>query len=169
MLDTALAMMQSTVSGYMNGNEPLTPRGNAASSGNRLSRQYRAADADVCVAINEPHQLAGLLKTLGLPPDAAAQGPMASDALVEDVANRIAGWTAVDLDRALNEAGVPCAPVQTLDVALDVAKAADPAFVQQTATAPGLRFLGLPFSIDGDRGALTSGPVSGPPQGFENR
>ncbi|HTJ99663.1 MAG TPA: CoA transferase [Bordetella sp.] len=160
MLDTALAMMQSTVTGYLNGKESLAPRGNAASSGNLLSRAYKAIDGEVCLAVNEPHQLRGLLATLRIDADEATPGLMTSQALLDEVSQRIATWPTADLDRALNSAGVPCAPVQGLDAALHAARQADPAIVQSVPGGSGRHYLGLPFSMDGDRGTLAREPAT---------
>jgi crotonobetainyl-CoA:carnitine CoA-transferase CaiB-like acyl-CoA transferase len=156
MLDTALAMMQSTVSGYLNGDESLAPRGNAASSGNQLSRAYETLDGAVCVAVNEPHQLTALWGALGI------TGDQRSDdvALLDEVAQRIRARRTLDLDRSLNKAGVPCAPVQGLDAALQSSTLADPAFVQKAGDHRALRFVSLPFSINGDRGEVRTAPAA---------
>ena len=59
---------------------------------------------------------------------------------------------------ALNEAGVPCARVQTLDQGLEAALAADPGLVQAVGSHPSLRVMGLPFRLCGRRGETTSLP-----------
>ncbi|WP_076879710.1 CaiB/BaiF CoA transferase family protein [Bordetella sp. H567] len=151
MLDTALAMMHSTASGFMNGRESLAPRGNVASSGALLSRSYATLDGQVCIAVNEPHQLSGLLRTLGIE-------EAAPEKLLSQVQERIATKRKADLDLALNTAGVPCSPVQGLDVALATAREADADFVQQRKEGSGRTYMTLPFSIDGERGAIVQEP-----------
>lgn len=165
MLDSALALMQSTVSSHLNGEVSLAPRGNAASGGHFLSRGYAARDGELCVAIGEQHQLRGFLRTLGMPPDAAEPENAAPEALVQEVSRRIAEWTVSDLDEAMNAAGVPCAPVQGLDAAFEAARQADPGIELSMQGGSALRYLGLPFSIDGKRGVLTREPQPIDPDG----
>ncbi len=155
MLDTALALMQSTVTGHLNGRESLEGRGNRASSGNPLSRCYDAADGRVCIAINEPQQRRGLLAVLRLDPSAADRD---AEPLLAVVQTMVRGWKAAELDAALNEAGVPCARVQTLDQGLEAALAADPGLVQAVGSHPSLRVMGLPFRLCGRRGETASLP-----------
>ncbi len=156
MLDTALAMMQSTVSGHLNGQESLAARGNAASSGNPLSKVYEALDGLVCIAINEPHQLRSLMSELGIPPDLADSKKR--NELLSRVEMCIRQRTVADTDYSLNTVGVPCAPVQGLDAALGIAVEADAGYVKKMGGSHSLQVLGLPFNIDGSRGATPVAP-----------
>ncbi|WP_296561162.1 CoA transferase [Pigmentiphaga sp.] len=160
MLDSALALMHSTVAGHLNGTESLEGRGNAASSGNPLSRCYDAADGRVCIAVNEPHQRRALLAALGL----AALSGLDDHALSGHVQAAIRQRSVPDLDASLNTAGAPCAPVQGLDRAVAAACAADPGFVRSPPGAPAMRIVGLPFRLDGSRGALTQAPGAPAPR-----
>jgi crotonobetainyl-CoA:carnitine CoA-transferase CaiB-like acyl-CoA transferase len=158
MLDTALAMMQSTVSGVLNGAETLRPRGNAASSGNLLSRDYPTQDGMVCIAVNEPHQLRALLSSLGIAVGQQGTPTVDSDLLVQ-VASRVARYTSNDLDGLLNRAGVPCAPVQGLDEAIGTAATADPKLIQKGCSGD-LRYMMLPFRLNDDRGVVELDPAA---------
>jgi crotonobetainyl-CoA:carnitine CoA-transferase CaiB-like acyl-CoA transferase len=60
-----------------------------------------------------------------------------------------------ELTRALQQAGVPCGPVNTVDVALADAQTEALGIVQQLPDGP--RTVALPLSFDGRRP-----PVSGP-------
>lgn len=159
MLDSALALMHSTVAGHLNGTESLEGRGNAASSGNPLSRCYDAADGRVCIAVNEPHQRRALLAALGL----AALSGLDDHALSGHVQAAIRQRSVPDLDASLNTAGAPCAPVQGLTARSRRRAPPTPASSVRPG-APAMRIVGLPFRLDGSRGALTQAPGAPAPR-----
>lgn len=165
MLDSALALMQSTVSGHLNGEESLTGRGNAASSGNALSQCYETADGRICIAVNEPHQRRALLQVLGVhEPDSSARST--DTALVTSVIAKVKSRASAELAAALNRAGVPSSPVQSLDAAVAQALEADPDFARPMPGDLSLRCVGLPFRLNGSRGRLESGVEPHPDMGI---
>ena len=115
MLEVAFALMQSTVSGVLNGAESLEPRGNHASSGSFFSRTYVCATGALAVAVNEPHQTETLLTWAQIGADLAAAQALAG------LSDKFSRMEADLASQQLNRLGVPCAVVQRLDAALAAA------------------------------------------------
>jgi crotonobetainyl-CoA:carnitine CoA-transferase CaiB-like acyl-CoA transferase len=170
MLDASIVAMASVVSGHRNGGTPPKAAGNTAASGSPASGIFPTSDGLLGLAANQEHQVARLLRVLGIPQvlederfaelearkrHAAQFGALLIDALARRSA---AEWEAL-----LAQAHVPAARVRTLPEVLDEPHIATRGVEQQLTdplTGQAASFPSIGFKWNGQ--AL--GPRSFPPR-----
>ncbi|MFL4471101.1 CaiB/BaiF CoA transferase family protein [Tateyamaria armeniaca] len=151
MLETAFALMSSTITDYqLTGTEPQ-PRGNAANSRSPSSGTFPCAEGHLSLGVNEDPQFRALAVAIGrsnwlsdprfATPAARAQNKRA---LADDLTALLLTKTAQVWEDVLLEAGVPCARLRSLAQALELPAATDRAF----ATRGPSGFVGLPFKTE---------------------
>ncbi|SHH90693.1 CaiB/BaiF CoA transferase family protein [Marivita hallyeonensis] len=151
MLETAFALMSSTITDYrLTGTEPQ-PRGNAANSRSPSSGTFPCQDGHLSLGVNEEPQFRALAVAIGRSDwlrDPRFAAPEERDknrsALVEDLTAVLRTKTAHAWEEILLAAGVPCARLRSLAEALDLPPAKDRAF----ATRGPAGFVGLPFRTE---------------------
>lgn len=152
MLETAFALMSSTITDYrLTGTEPK-PRGNGANSRAPSSGTFACQEGQISLGVNEEAQFRALAAAVGRTEwlsDVRFATPRARDvhrdALGAALATVLRTRTATEWEGVLQAAGVPCARLRTLPQALDL-----PAAQQRNyATRGPAGFSGLPFMLDG--------------------
>jgi crotonobetainyl-CoA:carnitine CoA-transferase CaiB-like acyl-CoA transferase len=131
-------------------------------------KAYRAADGWIVIAAGNDNLFQRLCKALGTLPWLEDQRFRTNDARVVHrvelnrlLGDIVAGSTVAEIQALLDRAGVPVAPVLSLDQVLE-----DPQFAALGMLQPvedgGRPLIGLPLSFDGERPALTrSSPTLG--------
>lgn len=161
MLETAFALMSSTITDLqLTGNVPQ-PRGNAANSRSPSSGVFPCADGQISLGVNEQAQFEALAHALGRPDwlsdpryaDAATRTRNGS-ALGQAIADILSTRPADMWEQTLMAAGVPCAKVRTLPEALDLAPARQRDFSGRVAAG----FCGLPFALENAPDLATATP-----------
>lgn len=126
MLDSAMALMSSVLTNYVNTGNPPGLRGNEAPSRSPASTTFETAEGQLAIAINEQHQFIHLMEAIG-------RGDVLTDARFNDAASRrqhtgllrqiigeaLMTRSAQDWEPRLNEAGVPAARVLTVAEAVN--------------------------------------------------
>ncbi|HEY3107834.1 MAG TPA: CoA transferase [Chloroflexota bacterium] len=121
LFQSQLAWLVNVASAYLIAGQPPRRHGNAHASVVPY-QSFRAADDWLAIAAGNDGQFRALVRVLG-------QAPLADDvrfatnparvehreALIPRLADAIAAWPAADLLAALERAGVPCAPINTLE------------------------------------------------------
>ncbi|MBW4709192.1 CoA transferase [Roseobacter sp. YSTF-M11] len=156
MLETAFALMGSTVADYrLTGTRPK-PRGNAANSRSPSSGTFACKEGHISLGVNEEAQfraLAGALNKEDWLSDPRFAHGTARDrhraALEAELTAILRSKTAADWEARLMTAGVPCARLRTLPQALELPPAAQRHYAERGAAG----FAGLPFLLDGDAGS----------------
>jgi crotonobetainyl-CoA:carnitine CoA-transferase CaiB-like acyl-CoA transferase len=161
LFETALSWMTIPASDYMASGE--LPQRLGSGVGNIVPYQaWDLADGRLMIAAGNDLLFGKLCRVLRL--DALAEDPRFATngarvanrwELIALLADAIRTWRTAELTRALQQAGVPCGPVNTVDVALADAQTEALGIVQQLPGGP--RSIALPLSFDGRRP-----PVSGP-------
>ncbi|PTX55466.1 crotonobetainyl-CoA:carnitine CoA-transferase CaiB-like acyl-CoA transferase [Litoreibacter ponti] len=151
MLETAFALMSSTITDYrLTGTEPQA-RGNAANSRSPSSGIFPCKEGHLSLGVNEEGQFRSLAEAIGRSgwlSDPRFATPQERDknksALVSDLTAVLLAKTAHEWEVILLEAGVPCARLRSLPEALDLNPAKDRAF----STRGPAGFVGLPFKAE---------------------
>ncbi len=166
MLDAALMLLGSTVTGYQaNGTVLSVPRGNDFVSANGCC--YETADGLLMIAALNPRQHARLWTLAGRPDIAARARPAevaAQEAEMKPVLTRLfATRTAAEWEELLAEAGVPAARVRSLPEALAMPQVLQrPALLQPIdaplAERPPMKVPGAPFSYEHGGPRVTTPP-----------
>jgi crotonobetainyl-CoA:carnitine CoA-transferase CaiB-like acyl-CoA transferase len=161
LFETALSWMTIPASDYMASGE--LPQRLGSGVGNIVPYQaWDLADGRLMIAAGNDLLFGKLCRVLRL--DALAEDPRFATngarvanrwELLPLLADAIRTRRVTELTRALQQAGVPCGPVNTVDVALADAQTEALGIVQQLPDGP--RTVALPLSFDGRRP-----PVSGP-------
>ena len=132
MLDCAVAGMGSILSAHVNGGVPAAPVGNAAASGAPSSGMFPTLTSPLAVVANTEAQFAALCGVLGrseLLSDPRfcefAVRKRNQDALRGIIAGCLAGRPAIEWERMLAAAGVPCGAVRSVPELLDEAQVAE--------------------------------------------
>ncbi|WP_299682568.1 CaiB/BaiF CoA-transferase family protein [uncultured Roseobacter sp.] len=150
MLDTAFALMSSTITDYaLTGTEPKA-RGNAANSRSPSSGVFACAEGRISLGVNEEAQFRALAQALGRSEwlsDPRFADPVERNRngaeLGHAIAVALAGRSANDWEEELMAAGVPCAKLRTLAEALALPPAEQRGFARRGAAG----YCGLPFQI----------------------
>ena len=150
MLETAFALMSSTITDLrLTGNVPK-PRGNAANSRSPSSGVFDCATGQLSLGVNEEAQFRALAHALDHPQwlsdprfDTGAARDANGAALGQAIADVLGTRPAQSWEATLMAAGVPCSMVRTLPDALDLAPARQRAFASRGAAG----FCGLPFAM----------------------
>ncbi|MEL7214257.1 MAG: CoA transferase [Pseudomonadota bacterium] len=152
MLETAFALMSSTITDYrLTGTEPK-PRGNAANSRSPSSGVFACAEGHISLGVNEEAQFRALTNALGRsewlsdprfanPADRSRNGAELGRAIADVLSDR----SADEWEKTLMAAGVPCAKLRTLSEALELAPSKERAFTSRGPAG----FCGLPFAMHG--------------------
>ncbi|ABD53642.1 CaiB/BaiF CoA transferase family protein [Jannaschia sp. CCS1] len=154
MLETAFALMSSTITDYrLTGTEPQ-PRGNAANSRSPSSGTFACAVGHLSLGVNEEAQFQALAVAIGktswlsdprfLTPDARDRNRAA---LTEDLSAVLLTKPADEWEKLLLAAGVPCARLRRLSEALELPPSFDRSYENRGAAG----YPGLPFKLDHDR------------------
>lgn len=151
MLETAFALMSSTIADYrITGTEPQ-PRGNAANSRSASAGTFACREGHVSLGVNEQsqfHALANAIDSVDWLNDPRFATPEARDThravLIEKLKTVLLTKTASEWEEILLAANVPCARLRGLAEALDLPPAVDRRF----ATRGPAGFPGLPFMCD---------------------
>jgi glutaryl-CoA transferase len=124
LFQSQLAWLINVASAYLVAGQPPRRYGNAHASIVPY-QSFRAADGWIAIAAGNDGQFRALARVLGREPLAEearfATNPARvehREALISLLADAIAGWPAAGLLAALERAGVPCAPINTVDRAL---------------------------------------------------
>ena len=161
MLETAFALMSSTITDFrLTGHAPK-PRGNAANSRSPSSGTFACADGYISLGVNEETQFRALARALDRadwvsdprfadPVDRNRNGAELGQAICDALSMRTAG----EWEMVLMAAGVPCAKLRTLPEALELAPAQQRGFASRGAAG----FCGLPFSMGDEAGRRPSAP-----------
>lgn len=152
MLETAFAMMSSTITDYrLTGTEPK-PRGNAANSRSPSAGTFNCKEGYLSLGVNEEAQFQALAVAIGQADwltDHRFAIPTSRqkhrDALGDELGAVLATRSAQDWEKTLLNAGVPCALLRTLPQALDL----PPASQRHYATRGPAGYTGLPFVMTG--------------------
>ncbi|WP_299045372.1 CoA transferase [uncultured Tateyamaria sp.] len=150
MLDTAFALMSSTITDYrLTGVEPR-PRGNAANSRSPSAGTFACREGHISLGVNEEAQFRALATAIGkaewLEESRFASARARSDhraAIVQDLCAVLLTRSAMEWEDILLAAGVPCARLRSVAEALDL----PPATERRFATRGPAGFPGLPFVI----------------------
>lgn len=153
MLETAFALMSSTITDYrLTGTEPQ-PRGNAANSRSPSSGTFACREGHLSLGVNEEAQFRALATALGKAvwlTDPLFRTPGARDenraALGEELSAALMQRTAHAWEESLLAAGVPCARLRTLPQALELPPAAARGFAMRGPAG----YAGLPFGTGVD-------------------
>jgi len=151
MLDTAFALMSSTITDFrLTGTEPQ-PRGNAANSRSPSAGTFACRAGHLSLGVNEAAQFDALAVAIGkadwlgnvqfATPEARAQN---RTALSQELSAALMTKSAAEWEDILLDAGVPCARLRGLGEALDLPAASGRHF--ETRGPAG--FPGLPFVIN---------------------
>ncbi|GGX60820.1 CoA transferase [Tateyamaria omphalii] len=148
MLETAFALMSSTITDYsLTGTNPR-PRGNAANSRSPSAGTFPCLDGHISLGVNEEAQFHALANAVGKAdwlrnPDFAS--PEARNvnrsALVGELSAVLLTKSASDWEDMLLAVGVPCARLRQLPEALDL----PPALERRFATRGPAGYPGLPY------------------------
>jgi len=170
MLDAAIVAMASVVSAHRNGGTIPKAAGNTAASGSPASGIFPTADGLLALAGNQEHQVARLLRVLGIPEvlederyaalDARKQNAPAFGALLTQA---LAKRSAAEWETLLSAAHVPAARVRTLPELLDEPHVATRGVEQQLTDPRTGQSATLP-SIGFKWNGQTLGPSTFPPR-----
>ncbi|MEM9636161.1 MAG: CoA transferase [Pseudomonadota bacterium] len=162
MLETAFALMSSTITDYQLTGKAPTPRGNAANSRSPSSGVFACADGHISLGVNEEAQFQALARALQQ--DHWLTDPRFATAGARETHGRALGAAleqvlqtrpAADWEHQLMAAGVPCARLRSLPEALDMPAARQRGFAHRGAAG----FCGVPFHLDGvQAGAANAHP-----------
>jgi crotonobetainyl-CoA:carnitine CoA-transferase CaiB-like acyl-CoA transferase len=159
LFETTLALLSYQITGYLASGE-IPGRHGTAFASIAPYRVYEAKDGDLMIAAGNDRLFAALAGVLALegvvgdPRFRTNRDRVAHRSALDDlIAGQVAGWTRAALLDALEEAGVPAAPVQ------DVGEVAthpqtEALGMLQALPHPGigdLRTVALPLSMDGER------------------
>ncbi len=157
--ETALAWMTIPASDYLASG--VLPERLGSGVGNIVPYQaYDCADGQLMIAAGNDNLFAKLCRVLGRE-DLAADPRFVTNGgrvanrrvLIEALSATVRAWPVRHLTAALDEAGVPCGPINTVDAALANAQTAALGMVAQTP-GDGVKTIGLPLSFDGRRPPL---------------
>jgi crotonobetainyl-CoA:carnitine CoA-transferase CaiB-like acyl-CoA transferase len=163
LFETAVAWMTVPVSQYLASGEVPQPQGSGA-QGIVPYRSYRTADGDLVVAAGNDGLFRSLCHVLGHSewfedprfrsnPDRVAHQTVLYGLIEREMVTRSTSeWTAL-----LEQAGVPCAPVQDVATMLSHPQTAALGIIQQIPGSA-IRGVGLPVSFDGERPTPRSPP-----------
>lgn len=154
MLETAFALMSSTITDYrLTGTEPQ-PRGNAANSRSPSAGTFPCRSAHISLGVNEEGQFNALATALGksdwLTDARFRTSEIRSknrERLMDELSAILLTKSASEWEDILLAAGVPCARLRGLAEALDSPPAQDRRFATR---GPG-GFSGLPFFIEAEQ------------------
>ena len=162
--ETSLAWMTYHIANYLASGELPTPQGSGATM-IAPYRGYRTRNGMAMIAAGNDKLFGLMSAALGHPewaedarfrtnPERVAHRDVLNPLIAAVVKTRsCAQWVA-----ALEEARVPCAPLQTLDQVMAHPQTEALGIVQATPDGA-MRLLGLPVSFDGERPKLERGPV----------
>lgn len=121
MLESALALMSSLMTSYLNSGKEPALRGNEAPSRSPASTTFDTCEGQLAIAINEQHQFEHLMQTVGL--GDWLRDPRFADAakrrehtplLRQGIQEALTHKSAAEWEDLLNAAGVPAARVVTI-------------------------------------------------------
>jgi crotonobetainyl-CoA:carnitine CoA-transferase CaiB-like acyl-CoA transferase len=168
MLDCAVAGMGSIVSAHVNGGVPAAPVGNAAASGAPSSGMFPTLTSPLAVVANTEAQFAALCGVLGRPDLVAdprfrefAARKRNQDALRGIIAACLAGRPAIEWERLLAEAGVPCGAVRSVPELMEEAQVSERQLFRRLELPGQGRDAALPtagFKLNGRRVAPEQAP-----------
>ena len=155
MLDSAMILMASTITSYLNTGKVPGAHGNDAFSRAPASTTFNTADGLLAIAINEEHQYRNLLTQLGL--EALLTDPRFADPALrrenrqpmsEALQLALMKRSASEWETLLNEVGVPAARVRNVaEIMSEEQVAANGMFHRFTKTETGLdRELSVPLT-----------------------
>jgi len=155
MLDSAMILMASTITSYLNTGKVPGAHGNDAFSRTPASTTFNTADGLLAIAINEEHQYRNLLTQLGL--EALLTDPRFADPALrrenrqpmsEVLQLALMKRSASEWETLLNEVGVPAARVRNVaEIMSEEQVAANGMFHRFTKTETGLdRELSVPLT-----------------------
>lgn len=126
MLDAAIVAMASVVSGHRNGGTVPKAAGNTAASGSPASGIFATREGLLALAANQEHQVARLLRVLGIPEVLEDERFAALETRKQHAAQfgallvkALAARGAAEWESLLAQAHVPAARVRTLPEVLD--------------------------------------------------
>lgn len=168
MQETAQALMTSIVTDHLATGRVPSGGGNKAGSGMPASGTFETADGLLALAANEPHQIAGLMRTLGLDGPGAGAADWDAEAwraYIEDkgpaVALALRQRPAAEWEALLNAAEVPAARVRGFAEAVGETVGSGSPFICPGATS----FVTAPFRfVDGAGPRIDRVP---PPAGLD--
>lgn len=159
LFETGLAWMTLPLAGYAANGEVRRPYGSGVAE-IAPYQAFRTQDGLLMIAAGNDNLFRRLMQVLGLPELAThadfltnAARVVNRDRLLPLIEERTSAWNSDALATALDRAGVPNAPIQTVDQVIDNAQTAATGMVQ--STPDGLRSVGVPLSFDGARPRAT--------------
>jgi crotonobetainyl-CoA:carnitine CoA-transferase CaiB-like acyl-CoA transferase len=170
MLDASIVAMASVVSGHRNGGTVPKAAGNTAASGSPASGIFPTRDGLLGLAANQEHQVARLLRVVGIPEllederyaeleSRKQHAAQFGAALIEALAKR----SAAEWEDLLSQAHVPAARVRTLPELLDEPHVATRGVEQQVVDPRSGKAASFP-SIGFKWNGQSLGPRSFPPR-----
>lgn len=163
LLETATSWMSLPAAQYMASGE-LPRREGSGAKGIVPYRAYATADGHLVIAAGNDTLFKGLAGVLGHPewstdPRFASNPDRVKHAevLYPLIEAAVATYRRADLIRALDQAGIPCAPVQNLEQMLEDEQVRSLEILQRLP-GTGIDILGLPISFDGTRPAPREKP-----------
>jgi crotonobetainyl-CoA:carnitine CoA-transferase CaiB-like acyl-CoA transferase len=155
LFETGLAWMTLPLAGYAANGEVRRPYGSGVAE-IAPYQAFRTQDGLLMIAAGNDNLFRRLMQVLGLP-ELGTHADFVTNAarvvnrerLLPLIEEKTSAWEAGALAAALDRAGVPNAPIQTVDQVIDNAQTAATGMVQ--STPDGLRSVGIPLSFDGAR------------------
>ncbi|HEX2215211.1 MAG TPA: CoA transferase, partial [Xanthobacteraceae bacterium] len=155
LFETGLAWMTIPLAAYAANGEVRRPWGSGAAEIVPY-QAFRTTDGLLMIAAGNDRLFRKLMQVVDLA-DAASEERFASNAgrvanreqLVALIEAKTAGWDCAALAAALDRAGVPNAPIQTVDAVLDHPHTLASGMIE--VTPDGLRTAGLPLTLNGAR------------------
>lgn len=155
LFDTQLCLLANQAAGWLNGGVVPRPLGNAHP--NVVPYQdFRTADGAILVALGSDRQFRSLCALLGRD-DLAGDPAFADNAgrnahrdrLIAALGDSIATWPTAVFNDAMNRAGLPCGPVNSIPQALAEPQVAARGLVREMARGNGspARILGFPARL----------------------
>lgn len=165
MLETGLTLMSSTVTDYLKtGNEPKR-RGNLANSRSAGAGSFACRDGMISLGVNEEAHFTNLATVLDRgdwlnDPRFAARSDRQRHAneFVDELKNELEKYPAEDIEKRLQQGGVPAARIRTLAECLASDQVESRSFIHTDATT-GLATPTLPFRLNHSRCHAPSTPA----------
>ena len=173
MLETGLTMMSSTITDYLKtGNEPKR-RGNLANSRSPGAGSFACKSGMISLGVNEESHFRHLAEVLGrldwLQDERFAERPQRvahAEAFASELEEELAQYEAADIERRLQQGGVPAARIRTLPECLASDQVQARSFIH-TDSVSGLQTPTLPFRLS-SVAADAHTPASPPPRHGEH-
>lgn len=155
MLETGLSLMSSTVTDYLKtGNEPKR-RGNFANSRSPGAGSFACQSGIISLGVNEESHFRNLANALERPDwvtdvryATRSERMKYAEAFASELERELKKYPAAEIEKRLQQAGVPAARLRTMPEALDSEQVKDRQFIH-TDPETGLKTPTLPFRLSG--------------------